>query len=132
MASRDLCKLAPRVRAAALAFMAEGQRRGLDLLIYCTARTVQEQADLYASGRTKPGPILTNARGLQSLHVIGPDGWAWAFDAVPLVNGKAQWSDDAALLAMGQCGEAVGLTWAGRWRGKLRERVHFQMDRGKE
>ena len=131
MASRDLAALAPLVRGQALAFLAECQRHGLDALIYCTARTVREQAELYERGRTLPGPILTNARGLQSLHVVGPDGWAYAFDAVPMLNGKPLWTDDAALAAMGQCGERAGLEWAGRWRGKLRERVHFQIYGGK-
>ena len=130
MASRDLSALAPIVRARALAFIAECQRQQLQALIYCTGRTPAEQDALYASGRTKPGPILTNARGLQSGHVYGPDGFAWAFDAVPMFNGKCLWTDDAALNTMGACGEAVGLEWAGRWRGKLRELVHFQLTRG--
>lgn len=130
MASRELSALAPIVRARALAFLAECQRRGLQVLIYCTGRTPEEQDALYAVGRTKPGAILTNARGLASGHVYGPDGFAWAFDAVPMLNGKCLWADDEALALMGACGEAVGLKWAGRWRGKLRERVHFEIKRG--
>ena len=101
--------------------------QGLDVLIYCTMRTDDEQAALYAQGRTAPGPVVTNARPGASLHNPQRDGKAWAFDAVPLKHGKAQWADDAALNAMGRAGEAAGLEWAGRWRGKLRERVHFQI-----
>ena len=127
MASRSLDDLAPRVRALALAFLAECQRQGLPVLIYCTLRSDAEQADLYARGRTAPGAIVTNARPGQSLHNPQRDGHAWAFDAVPLVAGQPAWSDEAALLAMGAAGERVGLEWAGRWRGKLRERVHFQI-----
>lgn len=129
MASRDLQALAPAIRARALAFIAECRACGLDVLIYCTARSADEQAALYARGRTAPGPIVTAARPGQSKHNPDADGWAWAFDAVPLAHGKPLWDDDAALLQMGVCGEQCGLTWAGRWRGKLRERVHFEMEK---
>ena len=127
MASRSLLDLAPAVRAAALAFLEECERRGAPALIYCTLRGLDEQASLYAQGRTLPGRIVTQARPGQSLH--GPDasGHAWAFDAVPMRHGVALWADDAALKTMGACGEAVGLQWAGRWRGALRERMHFQI-----
>lgn len=128
MASRSLDDLSPRVRAAALAFVRECQRRGLDVLIYCTLRSMAEQADVYASGRTRPGPILTAARPGESRHNPDADGLAWAFDAIPMIGGKPQWNNDAALMLMGQAGESVGLKWAGRWRGRLRERVHFQLE----
>lgn len=110
----------------AVAFLAECRACGLDILIYCTLRTNAEQAILYAQGRSKPGPVVTNAKPGESLHNPDANGHAWAFDAVPLAHGKAQWADALALERMGVCGEAVGLQWAGRWRGKLRERVHFQ------
>ena len=126
MASRSIDALAPVVKARAVAFIDECRACGLDVLIYCTLRTVEEQNDLYRFGRSRPGAVLTNARGGESLHNPDQNGEAWAFDAVPVIAGKPQWSDDARLLQMGICGEAVGLQWAGRWAGKLREKVHFQ------
>lgn len=128
MASRSLVDLAGPVRHAAMAFQNECHRRGLVALIYCTLRSMDEQAALYAQGRTRPGAIVTNARPGQSRHNPDADGLAWAFDAVPLRGGIALWDDLDALALMGECGEYVGLTWAGRWRGKLRERVHFEME----
>lgn len=127
MASRSVDDLTPRVRAMCRAFVAECRANGLDVLVYCTLRSDAEQAQLYRSGREVAGPILTNAKPGESLHNPDASGLARAFDAVPLVGGKAAWSDDARLALMGQCGEAVGLEWAGRWRGTLRERVHFQL-----
>lgn len=129
MASRSLDALAAPVKARALAFLRECQGAGLDVLIYCTLRTNEEQAELYASGRTVRGPILTNARPGQSYHNPDANGNAWAFDAVPTRGGKPLWSDETAITTMGQCGEAVGLQWAGRWRGAMRERVHFQLSK---
>jgi peptidoglycan L-alanyl-D-glutamate endopeptidase CwlK len=119
--------LSPSVRAAALRMLELAEARGLEVLIYCTMRGNDEQANLYASGRTRPGRILTMAAPGLSLHNPQSDGKAWAFDAVPIIGGKAAWDDPARLRAMGECGEAAGLEWAGRWYGPLREMVHFQI-----
>lgn len=131
MASRSLDDLAGPVREKAIAFLALAAGRGLDVLVYCTLRSNAEQADLWASGRSKVGRILTKARPGESLHNPDEQGKAWAFDAVPLITGKPQWDDGPLLLRMGQAGEDAGLEWAGRWRGELRERVHFQLSKGK-
>lgn len=127
MASRSILDLTPACRAAALRLLELAGAQGLDVLIYCTLRSNAEQAELWASGRSKVGPILTKARPGESLHNPGPDGLARAFDAVPLVAGKPAWKDDGLILRMGQIGEAAGLDWAGRWRGDFRERAHFQL-----
>ena len=126
MASRSLDDLAPVVRGQALAFLQECRACGLDVLIYCTLRSNEEQALLYRHGRDFSGAVLTNARPGESLHNPDADGKSWAFDAVPLLSGKPMWADKTAIDLMGICGEAVGLQWAGRWRGRLRESVHFQ------
>ncbi len=127
MASRSLDDLAPVVKARALAFLSECQRAGLDVLVYCTLRSNEEQAALYRVGRSEPGHIVTNAKPGGSKHNPDENGQAWAFDAVPMVGGKPAWSDAAMLTRMGRCGEAVGLEWAGEWAGALRESVHFQI-----
>jgi peptidoglycan L-alanyl-D-glutamate endopeptidase CwlK len=120
------------VREAAGRFLALCDQSGLDVLVYCTLRTHVEQAALFASGRTVPGAILTNAGPGQSLHNPDANGHAWAFDAVPLLaSGKAAWGAVQSIELMGICGEHAGLEWAGRWRGALRERVHFQMKGGR-
>lgn len=112
--------------------MALCDQSGLDVLVYCTLRTHAEQAALFASGRTVPGAILTNAGPGQSLHNPDANGHAWAFDAVPLLaSGRAAWGAVQSIELMGICGEHAGLEWAGRWRGALRERVHFQMKGGR-
>lgn len=127
MASRSLLDLSPVVRRAALAFLDESRACGLDVLIYCTLRSKDEQTMLYAQGRTAPGAVVTQAKPGQSLHNPDDEGFAWAFDAVPMVGGKPAWDDGARLMQMGICGESCGLEWAGRWDGSIRERVHFQI-----
>lgn len=131
MASRSLDDLAPSVKAAALSLLNKARDGGLDVLIYCTSRPLVEQATLYAVGRTVPGVILTAAKPGESLHNPDAMGKSWAFDAVPMLHGKCMFHDGALIERMGLLGESVGLEWAGRWRGRLRERVHFQIQRGK-
>jgi len=45
--------------------------KGVRLRITQGLRTFKEQDDLYAQGRTKPGPKVSNARGGQSMHNYG-------------------------------------------------------------
>lgn len=50
-------------------------------------RTFEEQAAIYAQGRTTPGKIVTNAKPGQSFHNYG-----LAFDVVLIIDGKtASW-----------------------------------------
>ena len=45
--------------------------KGVRLRFTQTLRTIKEQDDLYAQGRTKKGKIVTNAKGGQSIHNYG-------------------------------------------------------------
>jgi len=82
------------------AWYAELMSKKIPVLVYCSTRTPQEQEELYARGRTKPGPKVTNARGIppQSLHIDQGKG-AHAIDYVPLAKTSsgdlvASWDDD--------------------------------------
>lgn len=55
--------------------------KGIRLRFSQTLRTIKEQDDLYAQGRTKRGPKVTNAKGGQSIHNYG-----LAFDIVILYD----------------------------------------------
>jgi peptidoglycan L-alanyl-D-glutamate endopeptidase CwlK len=121
MASRSLADLNDATRMRAELFLNKCQAEGIEVLIYCTYRSDAEQDQLYAQGRTLPGKIVTNAKAGQSEH-----NKRRAFDCVPMLSGKPQWGDVATYRRMGEIGESVGLEWAGRWTGKLRETAHFQ------
>jgi peptidoglycan L-alanyl-D-glutamate endopeptidase CwlK len=56
-----------------------------------TLRTIAEQNELYAQGRTKAGKIVTNAKGGQSYHNYG-----LAFDIVLLVDKDKNGSFESA------------------------------------
>ncbi|MBX3660604.1 MAG: M15 family metallopeptidase [Ramlibacter sp.] len=118
--SRRVEDLTPGAALKCRAMVAACQLEGIDLLVYCTYRDADAQDALYAQGRTAPGPVVTWARGGESDHQSRT-----AFDCVPLVGGKAVWNDPALWARVGQIGESVGLSWAGRWPGAKREMPHF-------
>ena len=127
--SRNLSDLLTPCKERAESFLNLAKDAGIDLLVTSTYRDNESQAALYAQGRTKPGLVVTNARPGQSWH-----NWRCAFDVVPLRNGKPVWNtsgpDGDLWRKIGELGESVGLEWAGRWTGKLREMAHLQYTGG--
>lgn len=127
MASRSLDDLHVAARSKVRALVTAAKVDGLEILIYCTLRPLAEQAELYAQGRTKPGPIVTWARPGQSAHNYG-----LAADGVVLVGGKPLWkpktvADFALWERYGALAEKCGLEWAGRWPKAKREFPHVQV-----
>lgn len=133
MSSRKLTDLHPQMQPMVTRFLANARAAGIDLLVTCTYRSNEEQAALYAIGRTKPGRIVTNAKPGRSTHNNTLDGKpaALAVDVVPLRDGKPVWSaSDPVWKRVGEIGEKVGLEWAGRWT-TFREYPHFQHPQAK-
>jgi peptidoglycan L-alanyl-D-glutamate endopeptidase CwlK len=133
MTSRRLEDLHPLMRPLVNAFLSACKHDDIDILVTCTYRSDEEQARLYAQGRTKPGLKVTNAKPGQSMHNFRFNGKpaSLAVDIVPLVNGKPVWSATAPVWQkVGKLGEEAGLEWAGRWK-RFREFPHFQHPRAK-
>ena len=74
---RDITLCHPRLQVLATKLIEECAKQGLQIKIGETLRTTAEQDALYAQGRTKPGNIVTNAKGssYKSQHQ-----WGIAFD----------------------------------------------------
>ena len=128
MSSRRLEDLHPRVRAMCEAHLAACRAAGIDIIVTSTLRTMEEQAALYAQGRSTPGRKVTNAKPGQSFHNYG-----LAYDVVPLRAGKPVWGTIGPDLALwqrvGALGKAQGLEWAGDWV-RFKEFPHFQWTGG--
>jgi peptidoglycan L-alanyl-D-glutamate endopeptidase CwlK len=122
--SRDVKDLHPAARERAVAWLAACKKAGLDVLITCTYRDNEAQNRLYAKGRTKPGKIVTNARGGSSLH-----NYAVAWDFVVMSHGKPMWNDLKSFRAAGEIAESLGCEWAGRWK-TFKEMAHIQFTGG--
>jgi len=93
------------------------------------SRTVQEQDDLYAIGRTRTGKIITNAKGGQSAHNYGI-----AIDVVVLNrDGECDWRPETYAMLWTLAKESMldvqGVFWAGEWKA-FKESVHFDLSGG--
>ena len=123
--SRSLDDLLPAVKVRVEKFINSAKDAGIDLLVTSTYRDNESQNALYAQGRTKPGRIVTNAKGGQSFH-----NYRCAVDVVPLLNGKPVWdAENDIWQKVGDFGIAAGLEWAGNWT-KFKEMPHFQYTNG--
>jgi peptidoglycan L-alanyl-D-glutamate endopeptidase CwlK len=122
MSSRSLEDLHPMFKPLAYTFLEAAKRARLDILIYCTTRSLAEQQVLYNQGRTTPGKVITKAKPGESAHNFG-----LAFDGAPLIGGKIDWdSDNPIWTRYGLIAAAVGLEWAGNWTS-FKEYPHIQL-----
>lgn len=122
--SRKIEDLNPRVATLCMAFIAECDKAGIDVIITSTYRDNESQNALYAQGRTLAGKKVTNAKAGQSYH-----NYRIAFDFFPIVNGKADWNNVANFTKCGEIAESLGLEWAGRWES-FKELAHCQFTGG--
>lgn len=113
-------KLHPKIRDKAREFIVKAEQQGIILRITSGLRTWEEQDALYDQGRTKPGNVVTNAKGGSSNHNYG-----LAFDVVPIENGNVNWNSKN-WNKIGQIGKSVGFDWGGDWSGFV-DKPHFEM-----
>ena len=120
--SQRIATLHPLIRSRVADFINEADQLGIQLRITSAYRSFAEQDALFAQGRTKPGNIVTNARGGESIHNFG-----LAFDVVPMVHGQTNWNGNWSFI--GALGKSFGFTWGGDWQA-FPDRPHFEMDVG--
>lgn len=126
ISERNLARVNPQLANRIRLMAAELKEQGITIRVTSGLRTFAEQDALYAQGRTKPGPIVTNARGGQSLHNYG-----LAVDVVPIVNGQPNWNvPESVWQKIGAAGKRQGMEWGGDWTS-FKDRPHFQMTAGK-
>jgi peptidoglycan L-alanyl-D-glutamate endopeptidase CwlK len=98
-----------------------------------TLRTFAEQDALFAQGRTKPGSIVTKAKGGLSMHNYG-----LAIDIVLIIDGKtASWDvkgdfdgdSKSDWMEVVTIFKQYGWEWGGDW--KFYDAPHFQKTFGK-
>lgn len=86
-------------------------------------RTIEEQDALYAKGRTKPGPKVTNARGGKSYHNYG-----LAIDYVIMVGKEIFWEHPLNKQVVAAF-KAKGWKWGGDFKS-ITDKPHFEKSFG--
>lgn len=117
----------PDLVAKVLKVLKAMEALGFPMMVTSGLRTAEEQARLYAQGRTAPGKKVTNADGVRkkSNHQAREDGFGHAVDCAFVVDGKPSWNERLPWAAYGACAKALGLTWGGDWRS-LRDMPHLE------
>ncbi|WP_339314644.1 M15 family metallopeptidase [Paenibacillus sp. FSL R10-2734] len=132
--TKRLIGLHPVVLAATQALIERCYDRCINIVITQGLRTIAEQDALYAQGRTKPGTIVTNAKGGTSYHNYGlainfalllPDGKQVSWDLKRDGDGDkiADWTEVI------QEAKAIGFEWGGDFVS-IKDAPHFQMTFG--
>jgi len=117
---KNIATLLPEVRPMARALVQKAAAIGIRIKIISGFRTYEEQAALYAQGRTAPGAIVTNARPGYSNHNFGI-----AFD-IGVFEGSSYLTESPKYNAVGALGIDIGLDWGGAWTSIV-DAPHFQL-----
>lgn len=96
-------------------------KKGIYLIITEGFRSKEYQDSLYAKGRTKPGKIVTNAKGstYSSQHM-----WGIAFDIA--INDSKLLYDTATIKKVAKIAKKIGLGWGGDWTSIV-DTPHFYL-----
>ena len=123
MSENRYAGLDPEFRAKLKSFEQRLLARGIRVKMVCGYRSPEEQNRLYSQGRTKPGRVVTNARGGYSWHNYG-----LAADYAFIVDGQLNWNGPWNIF--GRLARECGLEWGGGW-SKFPDRPHVQWRKGK-
>lgn len=120
---RDTTQLHPALQDKIAQLIIKCNAQGLKIGIGECLRTVAEQNALYAQGRTKPGKIVTKAKGdtYSSMHQ-----WGVAFDFYRNDGLGAFNDNDGFFTNVGRIGKSLGLEWGGDWKS-IKDKPHFQL-----
>lgn len=118
--AKNIATLKAEVRPLAEKLIETAVAQGINVKVISGTRTYAEQDALYAQGRSKPGQIVTKARGGYSWHNFG-----LAFDiGIFSEDGKKYYGESKSYAVCGRIGETLGLEWGGSWAG-FKDEPHF-------
>lgn len=116
----------PKVLALAIEVLKRAYHEGINIKYTAGYRSYATQNAIYAQGRTKPGNIVTNARGGYSVHNFG---LAADFVLVNESNTKAIWTVNKDWRRVAAIAKSLGFEWGGDWRG-FPDAPHIQITGG--
>lgn len=120
--ARNINELHPVLQEKIILLKQMCEERNLKLGIGECLRSVEEQEELYARGRTKAGDIVTTARGTAyaSLHQ-----WGVAFDVFRNIKGQ-EYNELVFFFEVAELAKSIGLSWGGEW-DDLKDYGHFYL-----
>lgn len=121
---KNINTLVPKAQEKARIFLQSVRDAGINAKIIDGSRTFEEQDALFAIGRTKPGHIVTNAKGGFSNHNFGVAWDIGIFAGTKFITESPQY--DKA----GKIGKSLGLEWGGDFESII-DKPHFQCKTGK-
>lgn len=129
----NLASLNKKARAKLEPFVIAAQeamaKRNVTIEVISGLRSWQQQAALFAQGRTKPGRIVTKARPGSSWHNFGLAIDLGLFQAGVYLDEKKPALADALYTHLGNIAAEHGIEWAGNWKS-FPEGPHFQVTFG--
>lgn len=121
--ARNVNQLHPWLQHKLDKLVKECEKQGLKVGIGECFRTVAEQNALFAQGRSKPGKVVTNAKGdsFSSQHQ-----WGVAVDLFQNIKGK-EW-EEAFFKKVAKIAKSnkIGLGWGGDWTS-FKDTPHFYL-----
>lgn len=119
-----LNELHPAIKDDAIAAYLEAVQRtpvGVHPFITECYRSFKRSDELYAQGRTKPGPIVSKVKGGGSLH-----NYRLAIDFCLQINGKSVWDEKhPSWKIVVDCFKERGFEWGGDWK-TFKDYPHFE------
>jgi peptidoglycan L-alanyl-D-glutamate endopeptidase CwlK len=115
--------LSPIVASKTRELIINSYNEGINILIVQGLRTSEEQAALYAQGRTTAGAIVTNANAGYSNHNYG-----LAIDYALLADDgySVVWTVNDKWRRVAEIGKRLGFEWGGDWTGFI-DYPHLEM-----
>ncbi len=123
--SKAVLTLLPKAQGKANDVLWWCEQNGIEILIIQGFRSWAGQAWDYASGRYRPGSIITYAKPGYSFHQYGV-----AFDFVPTdLQGHFHYEDNNRIQQVAHFAKSIGFSWGGDW-ASFRDYPHLQYDEG--
>lgn len=127
----NIATLLPKAQRAARQFLVAAKPFKYQVKILSGTRTYAEQAALYAQGRSKSGPRVTNAGPGQSNHNFGIAFDVGIFDGKTYFTGRNAAEEKAYTDLRNLTKKAVPeLDWGGDWKS-IKDKPHYELRTGK-
>lgn len=134
ISNKRIEKLHPKIRKEVGALLQNAEYvidDNLKIRVVQGLRTIEEQNSLYAQGRTKPGVIVTNAKGGSSFHNYGlaiDICFLWKQgDSSYKYDEQKSWLIGPNFMKIVKVFKDAGYKWGGDWKS-IKDNPHFEKD----